>query len=333
MVAEVPIPEGAIAAGGTTWWIGGGRLYRVGTGGGETEVVDEGLRDFNVPDVLALDDTHVYWVVAVPQNPCSPTCRMTVRRVPRAGGAAEDVVTTDARRIHDLEVLDGVLFWIEEDGGPVSEDGTVGSQLRSRALAGGATTTHVNGRLNGRIAAPAPGFIPASWRPNGGLAVDASHVYFGITGAGKYEIVRVPRSGGAVETLFERVTGFQNVVRDLLVDAASVYWIDAQALRPGPKAGAARRSSPRRPQRPPTSTAWATGSSGSRPTAARTGRRGASVRLQRRAARRSRSAPASMRLSRSRRTPSASPGWRAARSASPRDSAASRACCTTGSRS
>ena len=237
VVEEVSIPENAIAAGGTTWWIGDGRLYRVGTGGGETEVVDEGLRDFNVPDVLALDATHVYWVVAVPQNPCSPTCRMTVRRVPRAGGAAEDVVTTDARRIFDIEVLDGVLFWIEEDGGPASADGTVGSQLRSRAIAGGETTTHVDGRLNGRIAAPAPGFIPASWRPNGGLAVDASHAWFGITGAGKYEIVRVPRAGGAVETVFERVTGFQNVVRDLLVDDARVYWIDAQALRSGPKAG------------------------------------------------------------------------------------------------
>ena len=237
VVEEVPIPEVAIARGGTTWWIGDGRLHRVGTGGGATDVVDEGLRDFNVPDVLALDDTHVYWVVAAPQNPCSPACRMTVRRVPRAGGTAEDVVTTDTRRIVDLEVLDGVLFWIEEDGGPASEDGTVGSQLRSRPLAGGATTTHVDGRLNGRIAAPAPGFIPASWRPNGGLAVDASHIYFGITGPGKYEIVRVPRAGGAVEPLFERLTGVVNVVRDVLVDGSSVFWIDAQSVRTGPKAG------------------------------------------------------------------------------------------------
>src|SRR5438270_816890 len=90
----------------------------------------------------------------------------------------------------------GAIYWTDHEGPQI---GTV------RRLQAGAMTTLASGQ-----------------DPAGGLAVDATHVYFAqFNKAQQGEIRRVPRTGGAVETV---VVSGRRYAKAIRVDASNVYF-------------------------------------------------------------------------------------------------------------
>jgi hypothetical protein len=251
LVRDVPIPERAVSDGSNAFWVAGGQLYRtsldatVPDGSHTTTLLADGSRDAGsraTPDVV-LDATNAYWVNTIASPSCTPACTFTIQSVPKTGGVAKTLTTTQ-QPIVSLAVADGFVYWEESNVVPVDANGTVGSMIKKVATTGGATTVLVNGLLNGRIAPPAPGFTPASWQPIGGIEADESSVYFAdITGSSTSRLMKVPVAGGNVDVLFTETRGSQtNVIRDFVLDASTVYFIDATSLQAVPKGGGASTS-------------------------------------------------------------------------------------------
>lgn len=129
--------------------------------------------------------------------------------IPKAGGAQFTVDHTDF--VYDLVADDRGLYWL----GPVGP---------------GQTTMAVFAFPAG---ASAPSTLAQQVEINPGLALDDSWVYFQGFG-----LQRVPRAGGAVETVFAPPVG----TNELAVDGTSLYWWDITLAGPyavyeGPKDG------------------------------------------------------------------------------------------------
>lgn len=221
-----PIPGEIVSDGEHVFWIAGDTLSRSSPDFASTVALDVGARSSReVAGTMLLHDRHVYWITTVPTGRCSPACDFAVRRIDRAGGVAS-VVVEATQPIVDIAIAGDQLYWMEE--GMDATDATRGSAIRRRALSGGAVTTVVNGRLNGRIVPP-PGQGVASWHPRGGLEADGAHVYFAdATFSGRYRVMRVPVDSGDVEVLADN-EGLQAI--DLLLDGAALYWADGTAVR------------------------------------------------------------------------------------------------------
>ena len=242
LVHDVPKPERAVSDGSSVFWVAGGQLYRTSLDGNTTTLLADGQRDVvaRATPELAIDAANVYWVNTVASTSCSPACTFTIRSVPKTGGTPATVTTT-TQPIVSLAVADGFVYWEESNVVPVDVNGSVGSMIRKVATTGGVPTVLVNGLLNGRIAPPSPGYVPASWQPIGGIEVDESSVYFAdVSSISMSRVMKVPITGGTVDLLFSETTGSQtNVVRDLTLDATTVYAIDATSLQAIPKSGGA----------------------------------------------------------------------------------------------
>lgn len=240
LVHDVPIPESAVTDGSNAFWVAGGQLYRTTLDGTSTTLLAGGERDLAAratPEV-ALDATNVYWVNTVGSTSCTPACTFTIRSIPKAGGTATTVVTT-TQPIVSLAVANGSVYWEESSVVPVDANGTVGSMIKKVPATGGAVTVLVNGLLNGRIAPPSAGYAPASWQPIAGIEVDESSVYFAdASNFSTSRVMRVATTGGTVDVLFSETTGSQiDFLRDLALDATTVYAIDATSLQAIPKSG------------------------------------------------------------------------------------------------
>jgi hypothetical protein len=98
----------------------------------------------------------------------------------------------------------------------------------------------VDGRLNGLIPAPAPGFLPATWNVRGGLETDGTRVFFSSADfSDSYTLMSVPATGGDVTVLADVATGSGDFARDLELDADYLYWVDAISVRRLAKIGGA----------------------------------------------------------------------------------------------
>ena len=240
LVHNVPIPEYAVTDGSSAFWVAGGQLYRTTLDGTTTSLLADGERDLasRATPELAIDAASVYWVNTVASTSCTPACTFTIRSVPKAGGTATTVVTT-MQPIVSLAVANGFVYWEESNVVPVDANGTVGSMIKKVPTTGGAVTVLVNGLLNGRITPPGPGYSPASWSPTAGIEVDESSVYFAdASNISTSRVMKVPTTGGTVDVLFSETTGSQiNFLRDLALDATTVYAIDATSLQAIPKSG------------------------------------------------------------------------------------------------
>jgi hypothetical protein len=111
----------------------------------------------------------------------------------------------------------------------------MGSQIKRIPLAGGVVTVLVDGLLNGLIPPPGPGWVPASWHPTGGIAVDDSTVYFGDASFYQsYRVMKMPSAGGgaAPTILVADTTGdASNFVRSLLLYQDHLYWPDLNSIK------------------------------------------------------------------------------------------------------
>ena len=240
LVHDVPIPEYAVPDGDNVFWIAGGRLFRTTLDGTATTLLADGERDLaaRATPELAIDAANVYWVNTVGSASCTPACTFTIRSIPKGGGTATTLATT-TQPIVSLAVANGFVYWEESNVVPVDANGTVGSMIKKVPSTGGAVTVLVNGLLNGRIAPPSPGFVPASWSPIAGIEVDESSVYFAdASNSSTSRVMKVATTGGTVDVLFSETTGSQiNFLRDLAQDATTVYAIDATSLQAIPKSG------------------------------------------------------------------------------------------------
>ena len=240
LVTLLPIPEFAVSDGNDIFWVSGARLYKTPLNGAATELLREGERDLvsGVTAAIAMDSTHVYWANTVATLGCSPACTFTIEQVPKAGGAAMTLTTT-TQAIVDLAIVGGFVFWEEEGIGPVNSDGSVGSKIKKVPVTGGSAIVLVNGLLNGLIAPPSPGFIPASWHPRGGIATDGSDVFFADADFFQsYRVMKIPASGGSLIVMTQITTGINtNFVRDMALDNTSVYWVDETSLKSMSKSG------------------------------------------------------------------------------------------------
>src|SRR5204863_410619 len=161
---------------------------RVGSGGpvdAGAEVFAGGGEPFKEADAspasLVVDDRNLYW-----------TDTGTLNSKPIGGGAATLLFKGGISRLALDET--GAIYWTESEGPQI---GTV------RRLQAGAMTTLASGQ-----------------DPAGGLAVDATHVYFAqFNKAQQGEIRRVPRTGGAVETV---VVSGRRYAKAIRVDASNV---------------------------------------------------------------------------------------------------------------
>jgi hypothetical protein len=135
------------------------------------------------PLSLAADDRNLYW-----------TDSRALMSKPIGAGAANVLFTGGFISRPALDET-GALYWTESDG---PQTGTV------RRLQGGAMTTIASGQ------------DPVA------LAVDATHVYFAhFNKAQQGEMRRVPRTGGAVETVVVSGSRYAKAIR---VDARNVYF-------------------------------------------------------------------------------------------------------------
>ena len=136
------------------------------------------------PASLVVDDRNLYW-----------TDTGTLNSKPIGGGAA--TVLFKGGFISRLALDEtGAIYWTDHEGPQI---GTV------RRLQTGAMTTLASGQ-----------------DPAGGFAVDATHVYFAqFNKAQQGEIRRVPRTGGAVETV---VVSGRRYAKAIRVDASNVYF-------------------------------------------------------------------------------------------------------------
>jgi len=237
---SLPNPESALSDGNYVYWVSGGVLYRTTLDGTATTVFDQGQRDAvsGVTGQIVMDATHLYWANSIASATCSPACTFTIRQVPKSGGSAITLATT-SQGIVSLAVIGGTIYWEEVGIGPASADGKVGSQIKKAPIAGGPVTVLVDGLLNGLILPPGPGWIPASWHPTGGIAVDDSTVFFADASFYQsYRVMKVSTAGGSLTILVADTTGdASDFARDMVLDAGNIYWVDANSIKTLPKAG------------------------------------------------------------------------------------------------
>lgn len=133
------------------------------------------------PQYVHLDATNVYW----PTDGVSSA----IQTVSKSGGTAMNMITTGQPDV--IEVDASYVYWSSESSSP----GTL-SRLNKATL-----SNQVIATIGGALRA---------------LAIDDTHVY----AASQNTVVRVPKTGGAVETIATN----QANVQDLALGTTSVYW-------------------------------------------------------------------------------------------------------------
>ena len=235
---ELPAPEAELSDGSFVYWVGGDNLYRTTLDGSTTILLDDGIG--RAAPVMTMDASHIYWVNGDPSSGCSVPCKYAIRRVPKGGGAATPFATTDdaVLSLPAIALAGDYLFWEEGTVEPVDSSGSAGSKIMKAALADGTITTVVDGRLNGMIPPPSQGFLPASWRPSGGLVADTDFVYFGDAVFEGYRVMAVPVAGGSIDILHADTTySLTDVLKGMTHDDSTLYWIDENDVRSLPKSG------------------------------------------------------------------------------------------------
>jgi hypothetical protein len=181
----------------------------------------------NLPVALALNSTKVFFVRRTSEG-------MGIWSVPKSGGAPSRVASGSPTNI---VADDGFVYWTDGSGlysAPV--EGATGSLLATGSIArlaldefgalywvfvrdfqGGKGSLH---RMQNRVDA----VIASGQNQNFGVAVDATHAYFTCSSSDGVDraIRRVPRTGGAVETVI--TTSAQPVA--VRVDPQNVYYRD-----------------------------------------------------------------------------------------------------------
>lgn len=202
--------------------------YRVPLTGGATSQIDA------VGNVIAVDDTHVYWGGNDVKGTCCPG---VIRRMPKGGGDVEHVATGPSL-IGDM-VLDAThVFWTTYESGAVMRATLDGSEVVELAsgldepgaivVAGDTLYVIATGGIDGVSAVlrmPTAGGEPEVVVADGSayaLGVDEDNVYW----AGYESLHKVPLSGG--EPVFI-ATGFQIPI-DLAIDATHVYVADKRSV-------------------------------------------------------------------------------------------------------
>jgi hypothetical protein len=242
LVTALPIPESVAPDGAQLYWIAGGTLYQTTLDGNVTTVLDRGSRDPTSAATASVihDGENVYWVNTVADEPCSPACSSTIRRVPKSGGAATTIATT-LGIIRSIAVHDGFVYWESERFGPTNDDGSTGSKIGKISLSDGTITILVDGRLNGLIPRPTAGSSPYTWAVAGGFVVDDSAIYFEDGSiARSSRMYKVPVAGGPLTVLITDISADPaTFARDLSSDETNIYWIDATSVRSIAKGGGA----------------------------------------------------------------------------------------------
>jgi hypothetical protein len=221
--------ENVVLHGGNTYWIAGGDLHRMSSGGVTTLLVD-GLRsaEADVTSDIVVDNANAYWVDQAPTQNCSPPCNWVVQKVPLNGGAIVDLATAD-RRIASLAIDADSLFWEEESLEPLDPGCNCGSKILSVPKAGGSPVLLVDGSLNGNLPPVPPGFTPASWLPTGGIALSAGEIVFAVSGNSAYDLKSIPKVGGAIANLATVATPVAfatGTVIDITVAGGNILWLD-----------------------------------------------------------------------------------------------------------
>lgn len=222
--------ESLVLRGDNIYWVDGGRLNKTSLAG-TTTVLARGERSAGagVTADIVVDETDVYWVNTVSSLACSPPCSWVIQRVPLAGGPAVTVASA-SHRVVALTGNADHLYWEEASLEPVSPGCLCGSAIKSVAKAGGLPALLVDGLLNLPPPPLAPGMIPGSWLPTGGLALTATEVVFAEAGNAAYRLNAVPLAGGTVRTLasVSSSAGWAlNSIRQLNIAGTNVYWLDS----------------------------------------------------------------------------------------------------------
>lgn len=230
-------PDRIVVHGPRVVWTEGGRLMETVLGPPiRTRLLATGNLEVS-PRVL-LDDAGAYWVRTVDDSRCSPPC---LRRLERVADGETVQLAEPKRQVADLAQDDAYLYWQESQMEPWTPDCDCGSTVRKVPKGGGASTVLVDGRLNGLSLAPVPGHIPGSWFTVGGIATDATHVYFAEGRYPEDRILRVAKSGGSVEplALVARSTDFDTArtPRRFAVAGQRLYWIDSTSVKSIPVSG------------------------------------------------------------------------------------------------
>lgn len=187
-----------------------------------------------VPDDLALDDEYVYW---------SEFRGNAIRRVHKLGGTPQTIATD--RNPQQLAVDATDVYWVTGDGNVKRADksGGVVEQLAAGPGCGNASPCGIALAMDDDALYWAEQGTPATIMrlpKSGGAAValdalglqsqnfvvDAQHIYYGalsVTGKPHQEVRRIPKLGGAAETLFVFDAPLVDLPPGIAHDATHLY--------------------------------------------------------------------------------------------------------------
>ena len=221
--------------------------YRVVKSGGAIEplVSAESIADTGTLELIALDDTHVYWSASG-----GPSFGYLVLRAPKTGG--EPTVVTDAPGpnlavptgiavdadyvyVTQPDLLNspanGVVRRVPKAGGPVLDI----AQAFTRSVAVSDSYVYyarlTNNDSDELVRADKDGgnpqVIASEFGPIFDVQVEGDRVFWNSSDAGAY-IVRTALEGGATTTLYSE-TGTENFPGAPAVTAGALYWLRAVA--------------------------------------------------------------------------------------------------------
>jgi hypothetical protein len=200
---------------------------------GEPTLVAEG-QSFAFRSTIALDATHVYWVV---QDTNPTLTKSAVMRAPRAGGPAHAVVrwrpvigTIALSETHVLltECMGGQVSRVPKAGGEVEAIATGQGRPMGLGVAGGWvvwTTLDDKTLMRATLEGREPTVLATGLEHAVDVAVDATHAYVALK-SDPGAIVRIPLVGGPIE-LF---AGEQHHPSHLALQPDTVWWTTAGAV-------------------------------------------------------------------------------------------------------
>ena len=241
IVAQI---AGTLAVDDTWLFIGEGNMpYRVVKSGGAIEPVvsAESIADAGTVELIALDDTHVYWSASG-----GPSFGFQVLRAPKTGGeptvvtdepgpnlAVPTGIAVDADFVYLTQPdvynspANGVVRRVPKAGGPVLDL----AQAFSRSVAVSDAYVYyarlMNNDSDELVRADKDGgnpeVIASELGPIFDVQVEGDRVFWNSSDAGAF-IVRTALEGGATTTLFSE-TGTENFPGAPAVTAGALYWL------------------------------------------------------------------------------------------------------------